>query len=116
MKEPSEEDRLLTPDEISAGMRLAMAKAGRPGKVILFGGYSRGDFLTDIDIMVVVDAYRRGAMEDTVDIRKCIELERGIALHVVTAGDYEEWKSVRCSAPWEADIYGILLFDSRGEP
>ena len=111
MKEPPEECRLLSADEIRAGMRLAMTKAGRRGKVILFGGYSRGDFLTDIDIMVVVDAYRRGYVEDTMDIRECIELDRGIALHVVTADYFEKWRGENGTAPWEADTYGVLLFD-----
>jgi hypothetical protein len=39
MIHPTEDERLLSPDEIREGMRLAMAKAGRRGKVILFGGY-----------------------------------------------------------------------------
>jgi predicted nucleotidyltransferase len=112
---PREEHRLLSADEIREGMRLAMAKADRRGKVILFGGYSRGDFLADIDIMVVVDAYQRDQVADTADIREHIDLNRGIALHVVTFEDYENRKNVCGTTPEEAEIYGIVLFDSRGE-
>jgi predicted nucleotidyltransferase len=110
---PREEHRLLSADEIREGVRLAMAKAGCRGKVIFFGGYSRGDFLTDIDIMVVVDAYHRDQVADTADIRKHIDLDRGIALHVLTSEDYENSKDVCGTAPEEAETYGTVLFDNR---
>jgi predicted nucleotidyltransferase len=116
MREPIAEHRLLSADEIRAGMRLAMTKAGRRGRVILFGAYSRGDFLADIDIMVVVDAYRRDFVKDVMEIRKYIELDRGIDLGVVTTDIFEARKGNRGSVYWEADYYGILLFDDRGEP
>jgi len=109
-------ERLLTDDEIREGMRLAMAKAGRHGKVILFGGYSRGDWRTDVDIMVVVDSYRRGLLQDTSELRRCIELDCGIALHVWPAEKFEEWKDALGTAAYEATHYGRLLFDDLERP
>jgi hypothetical protein len=113
---PTEDERLLSPDEIREGMRLAMVKAGRKGRVILFGGYSRGDYLTDIGILVVVDAYQRNQIQDIYDLRRCIELDRGIALLVVTAEKYEIQKEWCATACYDAEEYGVFLFDNREEP
>ena len=46
------------------------------------------------------------------DIRKCIELDRGIALHVITTDEYEKLKGEGGTASQEAEDYGIVLFDS----
>jgi predicted nucleotidyltransferase len=116
MKHPTEDERLLSPDEIREGMRLAMAKAGCRGKVILFGGYSRGDYLTDIGIMVVVDEYKKNQIKDIDDLRHCIDLDRGIALVVVIAEIYEIQKTWCATACYDAEEYGVFLFDNRDEP
>jgi predicted nucleotidyltransferase len=113
MREPPEEHRLLSADEVREGMRVAMAKASRRGKVILFGGYSRGDFLTDIDIMIVVDDDLVDAVADTMQIRDCIEIDKGFALYLITSTEYEISKDCESTAAWEAEVYGIVLFDNR---
>jgi predicted nucleotidyltransferase len=115
---PDEEDRLLTVAEIRAAMRRAMTKAAYYGEVIFFGPYSRGDFLTDVDIMVVVDRLRRRWLTDCSDVSECIDREHdmgtnGVIVHVVKRSIFDRFKGERSTVYWEADHYGIRLFDNR---
>jgi predicted nucleotidyltransferase len=111
----SRADRLLTVDEIRAEVRRAMTKAGRRGKVILFGSYARGDALvrSDVDLMVVVESYRHDEIEDYGEIRRRIDLGRDSDLIVATEAKHDEWKTEKDSVHHEAFTHGVVLFDDR---
>lgn len=115
---PDEEDRPLPVARIRAGMRRAMTKCAYSGKAIFLGPYSRGDFLADVDVMVVVDRLRRRWLTDCSDVSECIDREHdmgssGVIVHVVKRSVFERFKRERSTVYWEADHYGIRLFDNR---
>jgi predicted nucleotidyltransferase/predicted RNase H-like HicB family nuclease len=114
----SRADHLLTVDEIRTEARRAMTKTGRRGKVILFGSYARGDARvpSDVDLMVVVESYRRDKIKDYGEIRRSIDHGRGIDLIVAIEAEHEEWKTERGSVHHEAFTHGVVLFDDRDRP
>jgi len=98
---------------IRASMRRAMTKANRRAKTIVFGPYEHVD--RDLQIMVVVDLHEPGKLREVAEISACIDLDRGISLHVVAAAEFQELRDVSGTVHHEAHARGIVLFDDLGE-
>jgi hypothetical protein len=99
--------------EIRASMRRAMTKANRRARAVVFGAYEHVDL--DLEIMIVVDRHDPGKLMEISKLRRCIDLDRGIALHVVTAAEFAELRDVSGTAHHEANARGIVLFDDLEE-
>jgi hypothetical protein len=103
--------------EIRESRRRAGAKDGRRTRAFVFETYDHPEL--DLDVMVVVEKYKGGKLEDTAELRELVDLDQGVMIHLVTCEEWNKWENEDGTTHHEACARGVVLFDdleTRAEP
>lgn len=111
----------LWPDSLPVDLRerlsrvvARLAQAPETCQVILFGSWAEGRARpdSDLDLLVVADTTERLAL--TMRLKRVLRpmlAGRGLDLFVIPSAEWEGVRAVRGMVGWEADNFGVRLYD-----